>query len=152
MDFDRLREELGEDYVILFRAHYLVANSFDFEKYAGFVIDASGYSDINDLYIASDILITDYSSVFFDYANLKKPVIFYMYDLEEYAGELRGFYLSLDELPGPIVRDEQDLIKEVRACDDWQPDEKYEDFHKRFNPLDDGHASERVLKRIIVNA
>lgn len=152
VDFDRLQRELGRDYVILFRAHYLVANSFDFGKYPGFVIDASGYGDINDLYIASDILITDYSSVFFDYANLRKPVIFYMYDLEEYAGELRGFYLSLDELPGPIVRDEQDLIREIKACDDWRPDEKYEAFHKRFNPLDDGHASERVLKRIIVNA
>jgi len=65
VDFDKLQRELGEDYVILFRAHYLVANSFDFERYAGFVIDVSKHDDINDLYIASDILVTDYSSVFF---------------------------------------------------------------------------------------
>ncbi len=152
VDFDKLQKELGGEYVILFRAHYLVANSFDFSKYPGFVIDMSSYGDINELYIASDLLVTDYSSTFFDYANLKKPVIFYMYDLEEYAGELRGFYLSLDELPGPIVRDEQSLIDEVRACYGRQPDEKYEAFSKRFNPLDDGHASERVLKRIMENA
>lgn len=152
VDFDRLHRELGDDYVILFRAHYLVANSFDFAKYGDFVIDASRYGDINDLYIASDMLVTDYSSTFFDYANLKKPVIFYMYDLEEYAGEIRGFYLPLDELPGNIVRDEEGLIAEVKACEGWEPDAKYEAFHQRFNPLDDGHASERVLKRIIKNA
>ena len=149
VDFDKLRAELGDEYVILFRAHYLVANSFDFEKYKGFVWDVSSYSDINELYIAADILVTDYSSVFFDYANLRKPVIFYMYDLEQYANELRGFYFSLDELPGPIVRDEDALISEVRACDTWQPDAKYEAFCEKFNPKDDGHASERVLKRII---
>ena len=149
VDFDRLREELGDEYVILFRAHYLVANSFDFEKYRGFVTDVSSYSDINELYIAADILITDYSSVFFDFANLRKPEIFYMYDLEEYAGELRGFYFSLDELPGPIVRDEDALIEAVRGCDGWQPDEKYESFCAKYAPKDDGHASERVLARII---
>ena len=149
VNFDKLREELGDEYVILFRAHYLVANSFDFDRYAGFVRDVSSYSDINDLYIAADILITDYSSVFFDFANLRKPEIFYMYDLEEYAGELRGFYFSLDELPGPIVRDEDALIREIRACDNWEPDEKYESFCRKYTPKDDGHASERVLARII---
>lgn len=149
VDFDKLQRELGDKYVILFRAHYLVANSFDFAKYKGFVQDVSSYSDINELYIAADILITDYSSVFFDYANLRKPVIFYMYDLEEYANNLRGFYISLDELPGPIVRDEDALIKEVRKTDGWKPDEKYEQFCEKYNPKDDGHASERVLAKII---
>ena len=149
VDFDKLKEELGDEYVILFRAHYLVANSFDFDKYKGFVKDVSSYSDINELYIAADILVTDYSSVFFDYANLRKPVIFYMYDLEQYANELRGFYISLDELPGPIVRDEKALIDEVRKTDGWKPDEKYEAFCARYNPKDDGHASERVLAKII---
>jgi CDP-glycerol glycerophosphotransferase len=149
VDFDKLQRELGDDYVILFRAHYLVANSFDFDKYKGFVRDVSSYGDINELYIAADILVTDYSSVFFDYANLRKPMIFYMYDLEQYANELRGFYLSLDELPGPIVRDEDALIDAVRGCDNWTPDAKYDGFRAKYNPKDDGHASERVLKRII---
>ena len=149
VDFDKLQRELGDDYVILFRAHYLVANSFDFDRYQGFIRDVSTYSDINDLYIAADILITDYSSVFFDFANLRKPEIFYMYDLEEYANELRGFYISLDELPGPIVRDEDALIEEIKAADDWQPDEKYEAFRARFNPKDDGQASKRTLAHII---
>ena len=149
VNFDKLQKDLGDEYVILFRAHYLVANSFDFEKYNGFVRDVSSYSDINELYIAADILVTDYSSVFFDYANLRKPIIFYMYDLEQYANELRGFYISLEELPGPIVRDENALLEAVRACDGWTPNEKYDDFCAKYNPKDDGHASERVLKRII---
>lgn len=149
VDFDKLREELGDEYVILFRAHYLVANSFDFDKYRGFVVDVSNYSDINELYIAADILITDYSSVFFDYANLGKPIIFYMYDLEQYANELRGFYITLDELPGPILKDETALADTIKACDNWQEDDKYRAFCAKYNPKDDGHASERVLKRII---
>lgn len=149
VDFDRLRRELGEDYVILFRAHYLVANSFDFARYDGFVRDVSSYPDINDLYIASDILVTDYSSVFFDCSILGRPIIFYMYDLEEYAGELRGFYLSLDELPGPIVRDEDALIKEIRAADSWTADEAYKNFVRKYNPYEDGDSARRVLARVI---
>lgn len=149
LDFDKLYSELGDEYIILFRAHYLVANSFDFDRYKGFVRDVSGYSEINDLYIASDILITDYSSVFFDYANLRKPILFYMYDLEEYANELRGFYIGLEELPGPVVIEETLLAKEIKNCEKWKPNEKYESFCRKYNPKDDGHATERVLKSII---
>lgn len=149
VDFDKLHKELGDDYVILFRAHYLVANSFDFARYEGFIKDVSSYGDINDLYIASDLLITDYSSVFFDYSILERPIIFYMYDLEHYANEMRGFYLSLDELPGPIVQTEDDLIKEIKAVDGWKADDKYREFVKRFNPYEDGNSSKRVLARII---
>ena len=149
VDFDRLQRELGDEYVMLFRAHYLVANSFDFARYKGFVYDVSNYPDINELYIAADILVTDYSSVFFDFSNLMRPIIFYMYDLEHYANEMRGFYLSLDELPGPIVKDETALIEEIKKTDGWEADEKYKEFVKRFNPYEDGNSSRRVLARII---
>ncbi len=154
VDFERLRRELADDYVILFRAHYFVANEFDFERYAGFVLDVSDVSDINDLYIAADVLVTDYSSVFFDYANLGRPIVFYMYDLEAYATELRGFYLDLSELPGPIVRDEGELVAAIRSADspDAELAERYHRFNERFTYLDDGHASERVIERVIVGA
>ena len=94
VDFEKLQKELGQDYIILFRAHYLVANEFNFEKYKGFIYDVSKIDDINELYIISDILITDYSSVFFDYANLKKPIIFYMYDFENTI-----FFYELQQSP-----------------------------------------------------
>lgn len=151
VDFDRLREELGDEYVILFRAHYLVAKNFDFERYEGFVFDVSLVADINDLYIASDVLVTDYSSVFFDYANLRRPMVFYMYDLEEYAGALRGIYLDLSTLPGPIVKTEAELVDAIRTqtAPDAAIDERYDAFCDTYTYLDDGHASERVLARVI---
>jgi CDP-glycerol glycerophosphotransferase len=150
-DFDRMREVLGEEYVILFRAHYLIANSFDFERYDGFVRNVSKVDDINDLYIVSDLLVTDYSSVFFDYANLRRPIVFYMYDLAEYAEDIRGFYLDLSELPGPIVRTEADLIEAIRTSvtSDPSSDDHYRHFLEKFAPLDDGHASERVIERML---
>ena len=87
VDFERLQKEIGQDYIILFRPHYFIANVFDFEKYKGFVYNVSDIDDINVLYIITDLLITDYSSVFFDFANLKRPMIFYMYDLAHYRYE-----------------------------------------------------------------
>lgn len=151
VDFDKLRLALGDEYIILFRAHYLVANSFDFEKYSGFIYDVSSYDDINDLYIISNILITDYSSVFFDYANLRRPMLFYMYDFDAYKNEMRDFYFDIEELPGPIVKNEDDLIDAINRLDSYQKDygEKYIAFHNKFNYLDDGNASRRVTDEII---
>lgn len=156
VDFDKLQKALGDEYIILFRAHYLVVNGFDFEKYRGFVYDVSSYDDINDLYIASDVLVTDYSSVFFDYANLKKPMIFYMYDFDAYKNEMRNFYIDIDELPGTIIKkaDEQELIEEIKAADDKENyikkyGNKYMAFHDKYNYLDDGSAAQRVTEAII---
>ena len=150
VDFDKLKANLGDEYIILFRAHYLVANSFDFDKYKGFVYDVSKVNDINHLYVISDLLVTDYSSVFFDYANLKRPEIFYMYDLEAYGNEIRGFYIDLDELPGPIVQTEDELIKAIKNAEtDRSYDEKYKAFNDKFNYLDDGKAAQRVTEAII---
>lgn len=143
IDFDRLQRELAEDYVILFRAHYFVASQFDFSKYEGFVYDVSGLDDITPLYTIADMLITDYSSVFFDYANIKRPMIFYMYDLDEYATGIRGFYLDIAELPGPIIKTEDELIETIRTYK-FQYDEKYKRFNQKYNSLDDGNASKRV--------
>ena len=151
VDFEKMRKELGEEYIILFRPHYFIANQFDFKKYEGFVYDVSKVDDVADLYIISDILITDYSSVFFDYANLKRPMIFYMYDLEHYRDESNGFYIDVEEeLPGKIVRTDDDLIKEIkRVSKEFKYDEKYKKFNEKYNYLDDGQASKRVVEKIV---
>lgn len=149
VNFDRLKEELEDEYIILFRAHWLVANNFDFEKYKGFIYNVSDYDDINELYILADCLITDYSSVFFDYANLKRPIIFYMYDLEEYRDNIRGFYLDLEELPGPILKTEEELIKNIKETSIDFYDERYKKFNQKFNYLDDGKAAKRVVEKIL---
>lgn len=150
VDLDRLREDLGDGYIILFRAHYFVASTLDLGRYEGFVRDVSQVDDINDLYIVSDALVTDYSSVFFDYANLNRPIIFYMYDLERYRQNIRGFYLSLDELPGPVVLTEKELVAALRESELPSADalERLRLFNERFTYLDDGHASDRVLARV----
>ena len=151
VDFEKMREKLGDEFIILFRPHYFVASVFNFEKYKGFVYNASDVDDINDLYVISDMLITDSSSVFFDYANLKRPIIFYMYDLDYYRNESNGFYFDVEEnLPGKIVKTDDDLIDEIiRVSKEFKYDEKYEDFNKKFNYLDDGEASKRVVETVI---
>ena len=150
INFDKMQKELSKDYIILFRTHYFVSNSFDFSKYDKFIYDVSKYDDINDLYIISDLLITDYSSVFFDFANLKKPMLFYMYDLDDYKNNLRDFYFDLNILPGPIVKQEDDLIKEIKNIDNYDElyHDKYIKFNKKFNYLDDGKSTERVVEVI----
>lgn len=151
INFDEFQKRFDKEYIILFRTHYFVASSIDLSKYKGFIIDVSSYDDINDLYILADILLTDYSSVFFDYANLKKPILYYMYDFDEYKNNMRDFYIDLDELPGPIVKTEEELYKEISNIDKYNDKykEKYEKFNKKFNYLDDANASKRVLDIII---
>lgn len=150
IDFDVLQKKLQDKYVIIFRTHYFVSNSFDFKKYKGFIYDMSNYDDINELYAISDMIITDYSSVFFDYANLKRPIIFYMYDLEEYQEKLRDFYFSLDELPGPIVKTQKELELAILNIDKYNKkyEKKYNYFNNKFNYLDNKDCSRRVIEKI----
>lgn len=148
LDFDDLREKIGGEYVLLFRAHYLISSRFDFGQYEGFVYNVSEYDDINDLYIAADMLITDYSSVFFDYAILKRPILFYMYDYEEYKEQMRDFYFEAEELPGPAIKEKRDISVDIcRLMESFSYDEKYRNFNKKFNPVTTP-CSSRILQKI----
>lgn len=150
MDFDKAKKSLGEDFVILFRAHYFIAGRLNLDEYKGFVYDVSGVEDINELYVISDLLITDYSSVFFDYANLKRPIVFYMSDYEVYKNELRDFYIDVEELPGPVARNQEEVFEQVKKlADEFVVDEKYQQFNEKYNYLDGADTSERVLREII---
>lgn len=143
VDFRKWQEQLSDNYVVIFKPHYLIVNDFDIQQYKGFVYEASATSDIADLYLVSDILITDYSSVFFDYAILNRPMYFYMFDLNEYAKELRGFYFDIYEtLPGPIVENEDDLLKELIS--NSYNYNKLNSFNEQFNQWHDGKSCEKV--------
>lgn len=146
INFGYLRENL-EDYVILYRKHYFVNNKINFDEYKGFVYDVSHIEDINDLYLISDMMITDYSSCFFDFAILKKPIIFYMYDLDYYNNKLRGFYLDFNKLPGDIVSDEKGIINIVKDLESYK--NKYIDYMNKFNSIyninNDGNSNKRVI-------
>ena len=150
IDFDSLKKKFSKEYVILFSPHYFIENSIDLTKYKGFIYNVARYDEINELYLVSDIIMTDYSSVFFDYANLKRPMLFYMYDIDDYKGNLRDFYISLDELPGPIAKTQDELENNLKNIDKEfkKNKEKYEKFNEKYNYLDDGNASERVIKVI----
>ena len=150
MDFDLLNEKLSEDYVIIVKYHYLVVEDIDWSDYEGFVYTFKAETDIADLYLISDMLITDYSSVMFDYSILNRPMFFFMYDLESYRDELRGFYFDiLKEIPGPISKTTEELISDIERYDPSTYEEKYRAFRDKFNKMDDGKASQRVINRIL---
>lgn len=151
-DLENWKKEYGEEWVLLSRMHYLVAENFDFSLHEGIVYDVSSYPDIRDLYLISDLMITDYSSVFFDYAILNRPIVFFMYDLEKYRDQLRGFYIDIEkETPGPIVQTEEELFQAINKLIDSnvQLDSKFSAFKNKFSLLEDGHATERVVKAFL---
>lgn len=151
LDVNRLEKEFGDEYVLLLRLHYLVVEALDMSKYGEFAVNGSAYDDVTDLYLITDILITDYSSVFFDFANLKRPVLYYTYDLERYRDVLHGFYLSMeDDLPGPMLLTNDEVVDAIKNIDQIQEKykDRYEEFYNRFCCIDDGHATERVVNKI----
>ena len=151
MDLDLMRRELSQDTVILLRTHYHISDILDLSEYAGFVYNGSQYEDVSRLYLASDICITDYSSVFFDFANLRRPMLFFVYDLDEYADEIRGLYFDMETtLPGPLLHTNDELLAALKNMDPIV--EKYKDrydaFYEKFCSVDDGHASERIIEKV----
>ena len=149
--FSKFMQTISDDYVIIMRLHYLVASKINLSGYEGKVFNYSQLDDVNLLYVISDILITDYSSVFFDYANLHRPILFYMYDLDDYQNNVRDFYIDLKELPGPIIKTEEALLDAVYNIDTItnQYSTSYQIFCDTYNYLDDGKAAERVVNTCI---
>lgn len=116
LDLDVLREALGEDHVLLFRSHPFVGPRPAADPaLRRFVIDVSGYPELNDLMLVSDVLVTDYSSAMYEFALLGRPIAFFAPDHAAYEAE-RGFYLDYStDLPGPILTTSQDLAAHLRA-------------------------------------
>nr|WP_313886424.1 CDP-glycerol glycerophosphotransferase family protein [Bacillus sp. SD088] len=155
LDLEKMKNDLGEQYILILRLHYLVSESLDLSGMEDFVINLSNHEDIRELYVISDMLVTDYSSVFFDYANLKRPMLFYVYDLEDYRDKLRGFYFDFEnQAPGPLVKNTNDLIEEIKLIEEngYTPPRTTIEFNERFCSLEDGQASKRVINEIILNS
>lgn len=114
------------------------------------VIDVTGYPDTSQLLLVADALVTDYSSVMFDYSVTGKPMYFLVPDIEHYRGELRGFYFDLAaHAPGPVVRTQDELVAALTADDRGRHAARYEAWRARFNARDDGAAAARVVARIL---
>ncbi|RRK11413.1 CDP-glycerol glycerophosphotransferase family protein [Lactiplantibacillus garii] len=150
---DDFQQRFGEDTVLILRMHYLISNALDVSAYGDFVYDLSSYPNISELYLVSDLLITDYSSVFFDYAYLQRPILFYPYDYHLYKDELRGFYLDYEkDLPGKIAQNEPDLLNGVAEYlqqPDMSNDPKFQKFYERFCAINDGLASLKVVNYVV---
>ncbi|MGN0242974.1 MAG: CDP-glycerol glycerophosphotransferase family protein [Lachnospiraceae bacterium] len=151
LDLQRMREQLGSEYVILLRTHYFIADAIDTSHVSDFAINVSHYDDITELYLISDICITDYSSVFFDYANLRRPILFYTYDLEKYRDVLRGFYIDMErDVPGPLLFTQEEVTEAILNIDEVEEQyrEQYDAFYDTYCSLDDGYAAKRIVEKV----
>ncbi|MFE4248944.1 CDP-glycerol glycerophosphotransferase family protein [Streptomyces sp. NPDC056910] len=155
LDLATLADRLGDDTVLLVRGHYFyggAASPLAELRRSGRVIDVSAYDPVEDLCLAADALVTDYSSIMFDYANLDRPIVVYADDWEMYA-KTRGVYFDLiAEAPGPVART-QDELTEILATGAWRDEASGKAraaFRRRFCEFDDGHAAERVVRRVFL--
>jgi len=144
-DCERFVRESGEDYKLVVRLHPQVHSSRSVDG----VIDATSYDNVNDIIREADILITDYSSICMEFSMLKKPMLFYAYDLDTYAKE-RNFYFDYEEyVPGKVVKDMDNLIDAIKNNDfDAHKNEKFRKFNFSF---DDGKSTERLINFLLGN-
>lgn len=150
LELDKLEKTISDEYIVLVRNHYLITDS-DVDDYKHFAVDVTKYDDIAELYLITDILITDYSSVFFDFANLKRPMLFYMYDLDKYQHTLRGFYIDIEkEIPGPILKTTEEVIEAIKNIDEIKIryEDKYNEFYNKYCHLEDGNSSKRIVDTV----
>jgi CDP-glycerol glycerophosphotransferase (TagB/SpsB family) len=132
------------DSVVLVRGHYNSMEDADVQGTDRRVLDVTRYPDISDLYLAADALVTDYSSVFFDFVLTDKPMYFLAPDLAEYRDQNRGFYLDYHEaVPGPVAVTTQQVVDALLGPDEHVEVRKR--FRAEYAPWDDGHASERIV-------
>lgn len=138
---------LTDEYTVLVRLHPFVADKLDPQSLSDGIVNVCGYPDLNELLAVSDVLVTDYSSVFIDFSLLEKPAVFYIYDYETYVKERGGFYLDFKtDLPGPVAFSEEELLK---ALYNLKPDlKKIRAFNQIHNTFNDGKVSQRVAEEL----
>ena len=148
LDLNYLYENVCDDYIIIMRLHYMLSKNLVLsDEMKDSIIDLSDYDDIADLYLITDILITDFSSAFFDFAHSKKPILFFVPDFERYSS-FRGLYSEVKEnLPGPEIFTDEELVNCIKNIGDVekQYEEQYNVFYDKFCSLGHGTASEDVI-------
>lgn len=146
LDLEKMMNELAENYVLLLRLHPAVKSTINYsEQYPEFVYDYSSSNyDINELLLFGDYLITDYSSLPYEFSLLNKPMIFFAYDLETYSKE-RGLLDHYEQMvPGPIVKQTDDVIYLLK---EKQFDFKQiKDYAEEWNKYSKGHSSKSIVQ------
>lgn len=148
LDFRLLRAALPADCALLFHRHRRIVDAFPGEP---FMQDASGFPDPAALLLAADVLVTDYSSIAFDFAVTGRPIVFFTPDLEDYRDEIRGFSIDFEaEAPGPLLRTTEEVAEALRdpEATGRAHAQQYERFAARYCALSDGRASARVVDAV----
>ncbi|MFD9356539.1 CDP-glycerol glycerophosphotransferase family protein [Streptomyces sp. NPDC060031] len=152
LDFERVLRDLGPRFTILARTHLTYADCDRSWEAHPRLLDVSSHPSVEELCLASDALVTDYSSLMFDYAVLDRPIVIHADDWEAYEAA-RGTYFDLRSCPpGAIARTEDELV-DIFATGHWQGSRSAQlrsAFRARFCPYDDGHAAERVVRRVFL--
>ena len=154
IDIQELKKQIQDDYVLMLRIHPFAVKGLKEDLLDEFVINVSNYPSVEELYLASDIVITDYSSVMFDYAILNRPMLFFTYDLEDYRDTLRGFNFDfVAEAPGPLLKTSDEVIQSIVNIDKvaQEHDEALQKFRKKFCEYEKGTASEQIFQRVMQN-
>lgn len=145
---DILKSKFGGEWVFLVRLHpHLVTRSNEL-IYGDNVIDATSYDDIQELLSAADMLISDYSSLIFDFALTEKPCFLYVPDLEAYINNDRGLYFDIKELPFIYTLNNSELIEEIRNFDNNKYKDRLKSFNLKVGSFENGDSCERLAKRI----
>ncbi|MDO4546106.1 MAG: CDP-glycerol glycerophosphotransferase family protein [Bacillota bacterium] len=149
MDLEYMGRTLGEDHILLIKHHPFVKEVPEIPlSCSNFAYDVTKSFDIEDLLCASDICITDYSSLIFEYSLFERPLIFFAYDLEGY-NEWRGFYYDYDELtPGPVVSDTEALVQSINDLEENFDSKEIRAFKDKFMSACDGSATKRILEYV----
>lgn len=149
LDIRMLKQALGDNYVLMIKHHPFVSDPAAVEAdCADFAKDVTKELSIEELLCVSDICISDYSSIVFEYSLFERPMLFYAYDLEDYF-DWRGFYYDYHELaPGPVVRSSEQIIEYIRHIDERFDVERVRRFREQFMDACDGHATERILELV----
>lgn len=151
LDVEKMSEKLGNDYVLLIKQHPLTADKFSIEG-SSFAFDISKDIAIETALCAADIVITDYSSLIFEYALLERPMIFFAYDLAEYE-DARSFYFGYEGfVPGEIVVNTDEIISELRRLETDFDKEKIRRFRQDYMCACDGKSTERILNEVLKSA
>ncbi|MEU1460985.1 CDP-glycerol glycerophosphotransferase family protein [Streptomyces sp. NPDC005727] len=155
LDLAALADRLGDNTVLLVRAHYFyggAASPLTGLRRSGRIIDVSSYDPVEELCLAADALVTDYSSIMFDYANLDRPIVIHADDWETYR-TTRGVYFDLmADHPGQVARTQEELT-EILTSGAWRDESAAKAraaFRRRFCEYDDGRAAERVVRRVFL--
>lgn len=148
LDLAQFCAGVGEDVVLLLRGHNNNQRELDRERRFGQVVDVTDYPEINDLVLAADVAILDYSSLRFEWALTGKPAVFFVPDLDTYFEGRPPLFDYAPTAPGPLLQTTAEVVDAVRDADGVRMEyaEAIDAFNVRFNRLQDGHATERVVE------